>query len=344
MQQEQRGPVVGETYVPEPRRGEHDDRDEPAVGTAHAADAEGVDADPDREQTYPAGTYVSGTSETDRDDRDDPDDPDAEVVDRDEALADEEVREAEDRDVLADHHGRDAIGDRVDEDVAAERTDSPAGDPVAEDERDEAAEDRRWEAGQPGRTDVSDLDVQPVDEGARDDHTRAFDDSGDRSWAAEHATQLRAGSVDTEPPAAGADASTDTDTYADSDTLAETEATGETTDGEPVAAATGEPGGEPEALRPGAIEPEPLGAFWADGAVDGLRERWRELQLRFIDDPRSVAGEADQLVGEAVASLTAGLEEQRRRLTDWQGDGDDTERLRAAVRGYRDFLDRLLGL
>src|SRR5690242_17419273 len=106
MQQEQRGPVDS-TYVPEPRRGEHDDRDEPAVGTAHAAD-------PDREPTYPAGTYVSGTADADRHD-----DPDAEVVDRDEALAEEKVREAEDRDVLADHHGRDAIGDRVDEDVAA---------------------------------------------------------------------------------------------------------------------------------------------------------------------------------------------------------------------------------
>ncbi|GGM59656.1 hypothetical protein ACFFX1_04440 [Dactylosporangium sucinum] len=282
MQQEQRG-SLDETYVPEPRRGEHDDRDDHdvAVGTAHPADREDTDAGPDREEAYPAGTYVSGTSRTD-DDR-----ADAEVVDRDEALEAERVEEAEDRDVLADHDGRDAIGERVDEDVAAERAEEETAEA-------EAAEDRRWQAGVADDRDVYDLGVQPVDE-ARDEDDDAR-----------------------------------TDTYADSDTLTEAEATGPET---------------VEELRPGAVEPEPLGAFWADGAVDGLRERWRELQLRFIDDPRSVAGEADRLVAEAAASIAASLEEQRRRLADWQDDGgDDTERLRAAVRRYRDFLDRLLGL
>jgi hypothetical protein len=89
----------------------------------------------------------------------------------------------------------------------------------------------------------------------------------------------------------------------------------------------------------------PIGAIWADGAADGLRERWRELQLRFIDDPRSVAGEADQLVAEAVSTVTGALESQRAQLSAWQGEGgDDTERLRAAVRQYRDFLNHLLGL
>ncbi|MET7398636.1 hypothetical protein ABZS66_34620 [Dactylosporangium sp. NPDC005572] len=349
MQQEQRG-SLDETYVPEPRRAEHDDRDEPAVGTAHAADADGVDADPDREQTYPAGTYVSGTSESGRDD------PDAEVVDRDDALAEEDVREAEDDDVLADHHGRDAIGDRVDEDVAADRAEEKAEEKAEEERTEEGAEatdDRRWESGHSGPTDVSDLDVQPVDD-------RARDDAEDRAWAAGHATQLRAGSIDTEPPA-----HTDADTLAETDPEAEAEAEADVTDGEADAetevadseAAAEEEAAEEEAaeeeaaepgvaeeLRPGAVEPEPLAAFWADGAADGLRERWRELQLRFIDDPRSVAGEADQLVAEAVTALTAGLEEQRQRLTAWQGEGDDTERLRAAVRRYRDFLDRLLGL
>jgi hypothetical protein len=100
-----------------------------------------------------------------------------------------------------------------------------------------------------------------------------------------------------------------------------------------------------QGLLPGAVEATPIGAVWAEGAADGLRDRWRELQLRFIDDPRSVAGEADQLVGEAVASVTAALQAQREQLSSWQGEGgDDTERLRAAVRQYRDFFDRLLGL
>ncbi|MER7003040.1 hypothetical protein ABT297_08335 [Dactylosporangium sp. NPDC000555] len=96
---------------------------------------------------------------------------------------------------------------------------------------------------------------------------------------------------------------------------------------------------------PGAVDVAAVGVLWADGAVDGLKERWSALQLRFIDDPRAVAGEADRLIGEAVDTLTGSLQAQRRQLADWQsGPGDDTERLRAAVRGYRDFLDRLLGV
>ncbi|WP_432975874.1 hypothetical protein [Dactylosporangium sp. CA-233914] len=97
--------------------------------------------------------------------------------------------------------------------------------------------------------------------------------------------------------------------------------------------------------RPGSVDVAAVGAVWADGAVDGLRERWRELQLRFIDDPRAVAGEADALVGEAVGKITNALQAQRRELAAWQDhQGEDTERLRAAVRGYRDYLDRLLGM
>nr|BFE66387.1 hypothetical protein GCM10020063_109130 [Dactylosporangium thailandense] len=103
--------------------------------------------------------------------------------------------------------------------------------------------------------------------------------------------------------------------------------------------------GEPVASTPGSVDVTAIGAVWADGAVDGLRDRWRELQLRFIDDPRSVADEADALVGEAVETITNALQAQRRDLANWQNEpGDDTERLRAAVRGYRDYLDRLLGM
>jgi hypothetical protein len=98
-------------------------------------------------------------------------------------------------------------------------------------------------------------------------------------------------------------------------------------------------------MKPGSVEPAPIAAFWNDGDAEGIRERWRELQLRFIDDPESVTGEAERLVEEAVASLTGALNRAKQELGDWRdGQGNDTERLRAAVRSYRDFLDRLLGL
>jgi hypothetical protein len=88
-----------------------------------------------------------------------------------------------------------------------------------------------------------------------------------------------------------------------------------------------------------------VAAFWTGSDEQAFRDRWRDLQLRFIDDPQSVADEARQLVDEAVAAVTAKLNEAKDGLADWrQGPGTDTERLRAAVRGYRDFLDRVLGL
>jgi hypothetical protein len=78
-----------------------------------------------------------------------------------------------------------------------------------------------------------------------------------------------------------------------------------------------------------------------------LRDRWRDVQLRFVDDPRAALGEARGLVGEAVDSLTTALTEQRSRLdTDGgagtDGDAGETERIRVAIRHYRDFLDRVV--
>ncbi len=79
-----------------------------------------------------------------------------------------------------------------------------------------------------------------------------------------------------------------------------------------------------------------------DGA--GFRDRWRDVQLRFVDDPRAAAGEAQSLVEEAMEALSAALAAHRDKLGGWQEAGSsDTEQLRVAVREYRDFLDRVLG-
>jgi hypothetical protein len=86
----------------------------------------------------------------------------------------------------------------------------------------------------------------------------------------------------------------------------------------------------------------PLG-LWSDGYAQGVRERWRELQLRFIDDPHSVANDAERVVEETVAALTASLNAFKADLDAWRSGPGDTEQLRAAVHRYRDFLDRLLG-
>jgi hypothetical protein len=88
-----------------------------------------------------------------------------------------------------------------------------------------------------------------------------------------------------------------------------------------------------------------LAALWNDADRQRIRARWQELQLRFIDDPHLVAGEAERLVQEAVTALTASLDARRGQLHQQRAArGLDTENLRASLRDYREFLDRILGL
>ncbi|GAA0592791.1 hypothetical protein [Actinomadura livida] len=76
---------------------------------------------------------------------------------------------------------------------------------------------------------------------------------------------------------------------------------------------------------------------------DRFKERWRDVQSAFIDDPGDSVRKADDLASEAVDALGRAIAEQRRRLSEGLADRDDadTERLRLALRGYRDLLDRI---
>ena len=85
--------------------------------------------------------------------------------------------------------------------------------------------------------------------------------------------------------------------------------------------------------------------MWNDSDRQRIRARWQELQVKFLDDPHLVAGEAERLVQDAVTSLTASLDARRTQLHQQRaGRGVDTENLRASLRDYREFLDRILGL
>ncbi|GAA2630449.1 hypothetical protein [Paractinoplanes durhamensis] len=98
----------------------------------------------------------------------------------------------------------------------------------------------------------------------------------------------------------------------------------------PVAAAAATPGSVPEPT---------VDRLFADG--DSFAERFREIQLRFVDSPKEAADDAAVLVGEAVDRLTAALNSQKDSLG---GDSDDTEQQRVRLRGYRDLLNRLTSL
>ncbi|GIF68932.1 hypothetical protein Ais01nite_69670 [Asanoa ishikariensis] len=100
---------------------------------------------------------------------------------------------------------------------------------------------------------------------------------------------------------------------------------------------------EPTELMPGEVDAEPVTALVAVESAQGFRDRWREVQLRFVDDPRGAAAEAQGLAEEAADALVAALDSLRNDLGGWEAsEAADTEHLRVVVRRYRDFLDRML--
>jgi hypothetical protein len=87
---------------------------------------------------------------------------------------------------------------------------------------------------------------------------------------------------------------------------------------------------------------EPLAAetseFPAAGATASLSARWHEIQAMFVDDPRSSAEMAADLVDESVQALVASVREQQDSLlAAWHGENPGTEELRTAVQHYRAF-------
>jgi hypothetical protein len=88
-----------------------------------------------------------------------------------------------------------------------------------------------------------------------------------------------------------------------------------------------------------------VSALFAQSDASDFRDRWQRVQMQFVDDPRAAADQAKALVDDVFAALHEALTNQRGSLDSWQsGRSGDTEELRVAVRRYRDFLDRMLGL
>ncbi len=95
-----------------------------------------------------------------------------------------------------------------------------------------------------------------------------------------------------------------------------------------------------EASAP-ADQPAPL---LSDSEADVYLDRWREVQARFIDDPRAAVQDGDGLVTELMRSLTDRFGEQKSALEElWDSGGQpETEQLRRALQDYRSFFERLL--
>ena len=91
---------------------------------------------------------------------------------------------------------------------------------------------------------------------------------------------------------------------------------------------------------------EPLAALFPPQVAQEFRQRWDQVQIGFVDDPRRAVQQADELVAHVMKSLASTFADQRSRLEAGLGrEGDpNTEDLRVALRGYRSFFQRLLSL
>jgi hypothetical protein len=103
-------------------------------------------------------------------------------------------------------------------------------------------------------------------------------------------------------------------------------------------------------MLPGDLPEAPGLALFDGETTKQFRDRWHELQLRFVDDPHAAEVQAVALVDEVVTALGRAVEQQRTALHDWQSGqavaahSGDTEQMRVSVRRYRTFLEHLLGV
>jgi hypothetical protein len=78
------------------------------------------------------------------------------------------------------------------------------------------------------------------------------------------------------------------------------------------------------------------------GDTSVLMQEWRQAAAQFVDDPQAAAGQAADVVAEAVTMLETAVRDLR---ASWDGGGNgqpDTEALRQTVLGYRRILDKLV--
>ncbi|GHE87576.1 hypothetical protein GCM10017786_19180 [Amycolatopsis deserti] len=77
--------------------------------------------------------------------------------------------------------------------------------------------------------------------------------------------------------------------------------------------------------------------------VSEFRDRWREVQTSFVDDPQATLRDADQLVAEVMRALASTFADHKHELeSQWQRGEAATEDLRLALRRYRTFFNELL--
>jgi hypothetical protein len=103
-----------------------------------------------------------------------------------------------------------------------------------------------------------------------------------------------------------------------------------------------DPEADEQVTEPSAPVTEPL---LAPSQAEEFFERWSEVQIAFVEDPRKSVTDAEALLSEVAAAYQEAVEERRSRLSAVNnGDGAtfDTEALRSTLLGYREIMTTML--
>jgi hypothetical protein len=89
---------------------------------------------------------------------------------------------------------------------------------------------------------------------------------------------------------------------------------------------------------------EDLGPLFSANEAEDFQQRWSNIQVAFVDEPRQAVEDADRLIAQTMTRLAEVFADERQKLEhQWdQGDNVSTEELRVALRRYRSFFSRLL--
>ena len=152
---------------------------------------------------------------------------------------------------------------------------------------------------------------------------------------------------DPAPPAedASAEEASAEDASIEDATAEEASADAEPADVPPAPVAEPSAGTTPADIAPAAETPVAASADALLGSLDAgdIRNRFLDIQAGFIDEPRQAVEEAGRFVDDLLRQVADALQQQRGQLAG-ATDEASTEDLRLALRAYRQFVDRLLGL
>jgi inorganic triphosphatase YgiF len=107
------------------------------------------------------------------------------------------------------------------------------------------------------------------------------------------------------------------------------------------------PAHDPEGRAPeSAARDSELSPLFSNDEERDFRNRWKDIQTGFVDEPRQSVEQADELIAKLLQRLAESFSEQRSHLEQqWEkSDSASTEDLRLALRRYRSFFDRLLSI